>query len=73
MEFTEALAAIFKDGKRAARKTWGSTTFIALEDYKLCIKGGLNATTGRPDGDGLFHPWVVTEEDYFAGDWEVVE
>jgi hypothetical protein len=65
MTFPEALAAVFHDNDRIIRVAWHNRNiFIALDETKLCIKG--------VDADGLFHPWVMTESDYFADDWEVL-
>jgi hypothetical protein len=65
MTFTDALAAVFKDNDRITRRVWTNrSVYAALEDGQLSIKG-------FPD-DGLWHPWVITESDFFADDWEVV-
>jgi hypothetical protein len=65
MKFTEALTAAFTDNDHITRRTWANRNiFCAVEDMKLCIKG--------VDVDGLYHPWCVREEDFFADDWEVI-
>jgi hypothetical protein len=69
MNFIETLHAIFSDNRRARRRIWSSRIFVGMENGVLCIKGF--SSTG-PD-DGLWHPWTVTESDYFADDWEVIE
>jgi len=69
MTFTAALAHVFDSNARIRRSHWLSTIFVGLEDGRLCIKG---YSSVGPD-DGRWHPWVVTESDYFADDWEVVE
>lgn len=69
MTFTEALSAIFNDNKRAQRRLWSRSIFVGLEHQILCIKGFSHS---GPD-DGKWHPWTITESDYFADDWEVVE
>lgn len=69
MTFSEVLSAIFNDNHRARRRIWSMKVFVGLEDNRLCIKGF--SSTG-PD-DGKWHAWVITESDYFADDWEVVE
>lgn len=68
MTFTDILSAIFTNNARARRRLWSMRIFVGLEEGKLCIKG---FSSSDPD-DGLWHPWIVNEEDYFAGDWEVV-
>lgn len=69
MTFIEILTAIFDRNLRARRRLWSTRIFVGLEEGRLCIKG---YSSSGPD-DGLWHPWVITEEDYYAGDWEVVE
>lgn len=70
MTFTQVLSAVFNDADHITRRAWNNhAIYILLEDGKLCIKG-YDAT--KPD-DGLPHPLIVTEQDYYAEDWEVVE
>lgn len=69
MTFTEILTAIFDRNLHARRCLWSTRIFVGLEEGRLCIKG---FSSSGPD-DGLWHPWVITEEDYFAGDWEIVD
>lgn len=70
MTFTEALSAVFNDGDRVTRAHWNNRRiYLSLVDYSLCIHNF--QSHGKPD-DGLPHPYIVTENDYFAVDWEVV-
>lgn len=69
MTLLEALGAVFESNQRIRRRLWSSRIVVGLENNALCIKG--YSSTG-PD-DGLWHPWTVTESDYFSDDWEVVE
>lgn len=70
MTFTQALSAVFNDSDRVTRQTWNNRSiYLSLVDYQLCITGF--SSSGKDDG--LPHPWIVTEQDYFADDWEVVE
>lgn len=70
MTFTDALALVFDSHSRIARHTWNNRSiYCLLHEEKLCIKG---FASGGQD-DGLPHPWVITSEDYYATDWEVVE
>lgn len=69
MIFTDALAAVFNDAHRIRRRIWSSRVMVGVEGFQLCIKG---FSSSGPD-DGLWHPWVVTESDFFADDWEVME
>lgn len=66
MTFLEALAAIFNDNARITRRTWRNPKiYCSAVAQMLCITG--------VDADGKPHPWAITESDYFADDWEVVE
>lgn len=71
MTFTDALSAVFNDGDAITRPIWHSGAQVALEDGKLAINGYL-----KPDGqwvqDNQWRDWTITEQDYFADDWEVV-
>lgn len=69
MTFTETLHAIFSDNRRARRRIWSSRIFVGLEEGRLCIKG---FSSIGPD-DGKWHPWVITESDYFSDDWELLD
>lgn len=65
MNFTDAITAVFKEGDKITRQTWNNrNVFVTLEDGILCIMG-------FPD-DGKYHPWTISEQDFFAHDWEVV-
>lgn len=65
MNFIDALNAVFKDNDRITRAAWNNRNiFIALDEGQLRIKG--------VDDDGQFHLLIVTEQDFFARDWEVV-
>ena len=67
MDFVTAITAVFRDNDRITRATWHNRhIFVALEEGILCIKGF------NKENDDLFHPWTVTEQDFFASDWEVV-
>ena len=69
MTFPEALDAVFKDNDRITRATWANRNiYCALEEGRLCIKG----FASEGSDDGLFHPWVITEQDFFAHDWEII-
>lgn len=70
MTFTEALSAIFHDDERVTRTIWGSRQiYCELVESQLCIVGF--ASSGKDDGKP--HPWTITEQDYFADDWEVID
>jgi hypothetical protein len=69
MTFTEALSAVFNDSDRVTRAHWNSRAiYVELVDSQLCIVGFI--ASGK--NDGLPHPWIVTDQDYFADDWEVI-
>lgn len=66
MTFSEALAAVFNHNARIARRVWNNfSIYCHVVQMQLCITG--------VDADGKPHPWTITESDYFADDWEVVE
>lgn len=70
MTFTDALSALFDDSARVTRAHWNNRRiYLEVVDYILCIHGYV---ASGPD-DGLPHPWHVTEQDYFADDWQIVE
>ena len=63
---TTALEAVFNDSQRITRRKWAnSTIYCGLEQSQLCIRG--------TNPDNLWHPWTITDEDWYADDWEVVE
>lgn len=66
MTLPEALPLVFDSNARITRRAWvNSSIFIELYQSQLCIKGHSD--------DELWHPWTITESDWFADDWEVVE
>lgn len=70
MTFNKALSAVFDDGQRVTRQHWNSRSiYVELVESQLCIVG-FSASGIDPQ---LAHPWTVTEQDYFADDWEVVD
>lgn len=70
MTFNEALSAIFDDNKRVTRPVWNSRSiYCSAVEQQLCITGFSHSGAD----DGKPHPWTITESDYFADDWEVVE
>lgn len=70
MTFPDALHAVFHANARITRRKWANRAIYCLLDSGLlCLKG---FQYGGVD-DGKSHPWTITEEDYFADDWEVVD
>jgi len=70
MTLSEALEFTFNDSSRITRRHWNNrTVYCSVIEGKLCITG--YDDSGK--GDLRAHPWVVTESDWFADDWEVVE
>lgn len=69
MNFPDALSAIFNDDKRVRRAFWSTRVIVGLEDSLLCIKG---FSSSGPD-DGKWHPWTITESDFYADDWEILD
>jgi hypothetical protein len=70
MTFTDALSEVFDNSARVTRAHWNSRQiYIELVESQLCIVGfsASGVDTHLP------HPWTITEQDYFADDWEVVD
>lgn len=68
MKFSEALAAVFDDSARITRRKWNNRAiYCYVEQSQLCIRGF------NREGDTLPHPWVITDEDFYATDWEAVK
>lgn len=66
MTLSEALAHVFDSNARITRRIWHNPKiYCSAVAQMLCITG-VNA-------DGKPHPWTITESDYYADDWEVVE
>lgn len=70
MTFPEALVLVFNDSLRCTRRAWANRSiYVSVIEGRLCISGYYY----EGGDDGRAHPWIITESDYFAGDWEVVE
>lgn len=66
IKLSEGLSWVFDGNARITRRAWNNpAVYVGLEQGQLCIKGHPN--------DGLWHPWTITESDWFSEDWEVVE
>lgn len=69
MDFISALNAVFKDNDRITRATWNNrNAYVSLEEGLLCTTWDSKINSV----DGLHHPWTISEQDFFAHDWEVV-
>jgi hypothetical protein len=65
MKFEQAIT-IIKNGGRVTRREWNNPDiFGTIVDGKLMIKNGI-------EGDGKFHPWILSDGDMFAEDWTAV-
>lgn len=69
MKFTDALVAAFDSNARIRRALWSRQVIVGVDSSILCIKG---FSSHGPD-DGKWHPWHITESDFFADDWEICE
>ncbi len=70
MILSEALEFIFNDSSRITRRQWNNRAiYCSVIETKLCITG--YSDSGQQDNRP--HPWTITESDWFADDWEVVE
>lgn len=87
MDFGKALTAL-KDGKRVARQGWngegmflflvGGSNFTVNREPLLSIMGEGTVVTYRPhidmkDAQGKIAPWLASQTDLLADDWELVE
>lgn len=81
MNFGEALEAL-KDGKKVARRGWnGKGIYIELQrpdvhskmtlPYIYIVTNGL--VTSNPEAPKGVVPWLASQTDMIAEDWEVVE
>lgn len=90
MDFGDALRAMVRDGKRAARAGWNGRGMFVV--YQKGYPDGIpvNANTAEATGieqgtvcvfhpylmmrtvDGSFVPWVISQSDALAEDWEIV-
>lgn len=69
MRFWEVEAAAFDHGRKVRRAHWSKQVIITIENGVLCIKG---FSSSGPD-DGNWHPLIITESDWYADDWEVID
>lgn len=70
MIFSEALSDAFNDNARITRRAWANRSiYVSVIEGKLCITG----FNDKGEDDKRPHPLIMTEQDYFADDWEVVE
>lgn len=87
MNFSQALDCI-KEGKRACRAGWNGkgmfvflvagSNFIVNREPLLSILGEGTPVNYRPhidmkDAEGKVVPWLASQSDLLADDWEVVE
>ena len=77
MTFGQALEAL-KEGKRVARSGWnGKGMYIYLADGKLLTEaigeGVFTDTTTMKTADNKFVPWLASQADMLAEDWEIFE
>lgn len=63
--FTDALREIL-NGRKITRVAWGNNAIYGVIDKGiLCIHGG-------DTGDGILHPWTLSEGDMTADDWIIL-
>lgn len=71
MTFPEALATVFTSNARVTRRAWNNRRAYLILDHRRQLCTSWNSETRSVDA--LLHPLIITESDYFADDWEVVE
>lgn len=62
MDFVSAIKEV-KEGKKVRRASW--------EDKKANITMSAGVMSLKKE-DGNYHPWMISEPDIYAQDWEVV-
>lgn len=87
MNFGNAIEAL-KEGKRVARAGWNGkgmflflvngSNFVVNREPLLSIMGEGTMVTYRPhidmkDAEGKVVPWLASQTDMLAEDWEIVE
>jgi hypothetical protein len=87
MNFGQAIEAL-KEGKRVAREGWNGkgmflflvagSNFIVNREPLLSIMGEGSEVTYRPhidmkDAEGKVVPWLASQTDMLAEDWQIVE
>ena len=80
MNFGNAIEAL-KEGKRVARAGWNGKgmwlAYVSAEAYDVGTKTMVGADAllpwiGLKTADGKFVPWLASQTDVLAEDWEVV-
>lgn len=71
MTFNDALALVFNSNARITRRAWNDRRAYLTLDHRRQLCTSWNSETRSVDA--LLHPLIITEEDYFADDWEIVE
>lgn len=87
MNFGQAIEAL-KEGKRVARAGWNGkgmflflvsgSNFVVNREPLLSIMGEGTMVTYRPhidmkDAEGKVVPWLASQTDMLAEDWQIVE
>ena len=87
MNFGQAIEAL-KEGKRVARAWWNGkgmflflvsgSNFVVNREPLLSIMGEGTMVTYRPhidmkDAEGKVVPWLASQTDMLAEDWQIVE
>ncbi len=62
IKLAEALKAVFEHDAIVRRKYWDKVNVVSMKDGTLTILSD----------DGESHPWIISDEDVKADDWEVL-
>lgn len=62
IKLVEALKAVFEKDASIRRKSWGKVDLVSMKNGSLTILLD----------DGENHPWIISDTDIKADDWEIV-
>jgi hypothetical protein len=69
MTFTDALSAVFDNSDRVTRRVWNNRRANCfLDEGKLCTTWN----SQQQMVDDQPHPWVISEQDFYSDDWEIL-
>jgi len=62
IKLAEALKAVFEKDASIRRRSWNKIHLVSMKDGSLAILFE----------DGEHHPWIISDEDIKADDWEIL-
>ena len=70
MNFSRLIREI-SEGKKLARTSWSDKSILVLM-HPLTVGAEKTLCVYNAEGDKMYHPWMVREEDMSGEDWEIV-